>query len=113
MVHLFTRNFIMHLFLAKEEKSAVCPLCNKHLYGKQGLKKYIRSHTGERPYLCELCKKGFSSSYALKTHRRLHTNERPFKCALCSMTFAHKVSLCTHLKSKHQMGTIDNSLKSA
>ncbi|KAF2905147.1 hypothetical protein ILUMI_01022 [Ignelater luminosus] len=94
---------------SEEEKSVRCPLCNKRLYGKRGLQKHIRSHTGERPYPCEFCKKGFSSSHALKTHRRQHTNERPYKCALCTMAFPQKVSLCTHLKSKHKIGITDNS----
>ncbi|KAF2905145.1 hypothetical protein ILUMI_01020 [Ignelater luminosus] len=103
--------YVAHMKTHKtiEEKTARCPLCDKLLYGKQGLKKHIRSHTGERPYPCEFCKKGFSSSHALKTHRRQHTNERPYKCALCPMAFPQKVSLRTHLKSKHQMGNSDNS----
>eukprot|EP00471_Norrisiella_sphaerica_P009773 CAMPEP_0184502138 /NCGR_PEP_ID=MMETSP0113_2-20130426/49437_1 /TAXON_ID=91329 /ORGANISM="Norrisiella sphaerica, Strain BC52" /LENGTH=309 /DNA_ID=CAMNT_0026891153 /DNA_START=254 /DNA_END=1183 /DNA_ORIENTATION=+ len=53
-------------------KSFKCPVCKKIFDSRYGLRRHIRSHTGERPYTCDWCGRKFRQG----THLSGHINSR-------------------------------------
>ena len=53
------------------------------------LARYLKIHTGLKPYECDICKKIFSENGSLITHKRTHTDDKLYKCDLCEKTFLH------------------------
>ncbi|KAL2074877.1 hypothetical protein VTL71DRAFT_8656, partial [Oculimacula yallundae] len=56
------------------QKSHSCPIptCGRLFKRLEHLKRYVRTHTQERPYICPHCNKAFSRSDNLAQHRRTH-----------------------------------------
>ena len=53
------------------------------------LSRYLKIHTGVKPYECNLCKKTFSENGSLTTHKRTHTDDKLYKCDICEKTVLH------------------------
>jgi transcription factor STE12 len=55
-------------------KVFICPLfcCGRLFKHMEHLKRYMRTHTMERPFQCDRCQKGFSRSDNLDQHLRIH-----------------------------------------
>lgn len=54
----------------KNQKTIICPICNKELAYSSSLSTHMRVHTGEKPFCCELCKKTFAQRSNLNTHKK-------------------------------------------
>lgn len=54
----------------KNQKTIICPLCNKELAYSSSLSTHMRVHTGEKPFCCDLCKKTFAQRSNLNTHMK-------------------------------------------
>ena len=54
----------------KNQKTIICPICNKELAYSSSLSTHMRVHTGEKPFCCDLCKKTFAQRSNLNTHMK-------------------------------------------
>ncbi|KAL5020280.1 hypothetical protein ScPMuIL_003172 [Solemya velum] len=119
-----------HQLIHREEKSYVCPKCNKGFSQSGGLISHSRSclqtksylcdlcgqtfnhlgsmkthrrvHLGEKPYVCQQCESRFSDHRNLKRHMRIHENLFPYECEVCQKSFRHSNSLKAHMKQHNQ-----------
>ncbi|XP_044251025.2 zinc finger protein 678-like [Drosophila takahashii] len=80
------------------DKSLVCPYCQKIYQRKWNLKLHIRTHSGERPYKCSQCTKSFTRSCYLISHMADHTGELPFKCRYCPRAYRFRSSCSRHMQ---------------
>lgn len=80
----------------KEEKTAMCEICNKVFSNAQALKIHIKRHNGQKDYKCKLCDKSFVTASVLTLHMRTHTGEKPYKCGDCEKCFATNDNLNKH-----------------
>lgn len=75
----------------------LCHLCPAAFPKKDGLKRHLQTHTGERPFSCVYCSASFAQKGHLNGHLRTHTGERPFSCAHCKSSFKLKATLKDHM----------------
>lgn len=55
----------------------------------------------EKSYVCPDCQRPFKRVEYLRTHSVVHTKEKPFTCSLCFHHFTQRSSLATHIKNFH------------
>lgn len=90
---------------SNSQKRYECPHegCNRDYAKRDGLKRHMLSHTGERPLACNYpgCKKTFRETKHLKVHRLRHTDEKPLQCKLCEYACRQRTSMNWHMKTRH------------
>lgn len=83
-----------------------CPVCNKVIRDKSGLRRHLNIHLGIYRYHCQYCGKGMSSATGLKEHEStLHTFQDSFVCGVCGETFRRFLQLKQHKDSVHDGGS--------
>ena len=82
--------------LPKKKNNNMCIWCHRKFISKQGLKRHLEIHTGDKRYRCKICDKKFTQSTALLVHNRRHTGEKPFRCLKCGKCFAQSGALKLH-----------------
>lgn len=82
------------------QKTMVCPHCDKSFLHRGDFNKHVRKHTGEQPYSCYICKRKFAHTSNLNRHIKVHTGDRPYVCEMCNKTFSRKDKLEMHKKTK-------------
>lgn len=68
-----------------------CDICSKSFSWKEGLKRHMAIHTGEKLYKCNICQNYFSRKDGLNTPILIHTGEKSNKCNICSKSFWRKL----------------------
>lgn len=62
-----------HISMHAEGKTLnVCPICDRVLQTKSGLRRHLLAHSGERRFTCPVCDKKFTRSDYLSAHRKSH-----------------------------------------
>ena len=56
-----------HIENVHEKIKEACPYCGK-LYDKQGLRRHIKDHEGQRNHTCHICSNSFKRREHLKNH---------------------------------------------
>ncbi|KAJ8337128.1 hypothetical protein SKAU_G00383480 [Synaphobranchus kaupii] len=86
---------------AKEDRSFICPLCDKNCGTQHQLTMHIRQHntdSGGTDHCCSICGKALSSASSLDRHMLVHSGERPYKCSVCGQTFTTNGNMHRHSK---------------
>ena len=78
-----------------------CPICQKEVARKDGLRRHVERHMGRYQYYCKQCNKGFMSSTTYRGHMAKHTGIKEFQCSQCNLCFAYKRQLQTHEAKIH------------
>ena len=60
-------HLVQHIENVHEKIKEACPYCGK-LYDKQGLKRHIKDHEGQRNHTCHICSNSFKRREHLKNH---------------------------------------------
>jgi len=60
-------HLVQHIENVHEKIKEACPYCGK-LYDKQGLKRHIKDHEGQRYHTCHICSNSFKRREHLKNH---------------------------------------------
>lgn len=74
-----------------------CPYCRYSTLHSTGMKRHLRTHTGERPFACTVCQQKFTQKGSLQAHMTTHTGLKPFACTICSFSTVHKSHLVRHM----------------
>ncbi|XP_061111642.1 ras-responsive element-binding protein 1-like isoform X2 [Conger conger] len=85
----------------KEDRSFICPLCDKNCGTQHQLTMHIRQHntdSGGTDHSCSICGKALSSASSLDRHMLVHSGERPYKCSVCGQTFTTNGNMHRHMK---------------
>ncbi|KAJ8272869.1 hypothetical protein GJAV_G00094380 [Gymnothorax javanicus] len=86
---------------AKDDRSFICPLCEKNCVTQHQLTMHIRQHntdSGGTDHSCSICGKALSSASSLDRHMLVHSGERPYKCVVCGQTFTTNGNMHRHMK---------------
>ncbi|XP_066938969.1 gastrula zinc finger protein XlCGF57.1-like [Macrobrachium rosenbergii] len=81
-------------------KKVECPVCHKKLASKEGLKRHMWIHSGEKPFHCENCDKTFRCRAQLESHKSVHLGGNPMYCKECDKKFKDTKYFRIHMK-KH------------
>ncbi|GFS82501.1 zinc finger protein 91 [Trichonephila clavipes] len=84
----------------KKSKGHRCYFCGQKFMDKNVLRKHISIHK-DRDFYCEVCNKAFSAAWGLRKHMKTHTGERPYQCEHCDRAFVQKCTLQFHIKAIH------------
>ncbi|XP_064092712.1 zinc finger protein 236-like isoform X23 [Macrobrachium nipponense] len=74
-----------------------CTYCRYSTLHSTGMKRHLRTHTGERPFACTVCQQKFTQKGSLQAHMTTHTGLKPFVCTICSFSTVHKSHLMRHM----------------
>ena len=95
-IYKFTGDKVIHFHT--EEKPYKSDMCSAQFGQTDDLKRYIRSHTEEKPK-CDTCGALFAKCSDLKKHTRIHTGEKPYKCEICDAKFSRIDNLNVHTRT--------------
>lgn len=84
----------------RQSRLFFCNKCNKSICFSS-YRRYMRFHSGNRPYACSVYNKTFVERYNFKQHERIHRGEQPYSCKFCSRKFNHQDNLKSHEKIIH------------
>ncbi|XP_064103123.1 zinc finger protein OZF-like isoform X3 [Macrobrachium nipponense] len=96
----FETHKAQHLKGPLDRNKVECPVCHRKLANKEGLKRHMWIHTGEKPFHCEHCGEAFRCRKQLKSHRYDHLGGNPLYCKECDKKFKSKTSFVIHM-DKH------------
>ena len=92
-----------------------CPHCPREfpLGGAWKLKKHILSNHKDldQQSSCSICQQRFGRRSVLEAHMEKHRNPFPWNCELCGEGFDQLTVFVTHLKSRHEIRTVENTMK--
>mmetsp|Transcript_509 Transcript_509/g.977 ORF Transcript_509/g.977 Transcript_509/m.977 type:complete len:220 (-) Transcript_509:124-783(-) len=61
----------------------------------------------KKMFRCNFCRKDFRCKYGIKRHLRSHTGERPYPCDMCDRAFRQKAHLAGHIRARHSNGHVE------
>ncbi|XP_076288024.1 zinc finger Y-chromosomal protein [Lasioglossum baleicum] len=91
--------------MQQHSQKFICEHCGLGLTRKSGLRKHIRTHSGEKSFSCQICQKTFASATSRKVHLLTHSGVRPYVCTICGQSFTQRPALSVHWKKKHPDAT--------
>lgn len=80
----------------KDKEPHQCPICDKVLRGKKGLRAHMSNihEGGEQEHRCKICNHVSTTAKGLRVHEIFrHEKERKHKCTLCDKAFKRPLDL--------------------
>ncbi|KAJ6634178.1 Zinc finger protein [Pseudolycoriella hygida] len=86
----------------KSQTPAICDICGKTFSHRRMLQSHLKRHDPSKWEKCEICSKSFPDG--LKRHMRTHSGERPFTCDQCGASYTQSFALKIHKASHDNSG---------
>ncbi|XP_037029946.1 zinc finger protein 2-like [Bradysia coprophila] len=87
---------------ANSQSPAICDICGKQFTHRRMLQSHLKRHDPSKWDKCEICNKSFPDG--LKRHMRTHSGERPFTCDQCGASYTQSFALKIHKASHDDSG---------